>query len=293
MVAAASVATAFLCAAAQAEPTPYYNVRDYVAGTGSAGAVAGTHQVSGAGGSITTIVSAGSDPSVEVTGSMATGVDGYLYGTADYDYHVMLNALSATVGEELARESMSNGDQIVGHLSGFLRVSATMNSTANVRFSALKPGSGGSTLSAGCAGYYCSGPVGFAANMLIPIMLDVHLSAFDFGCAPNPNTGFIEGDCTTGTSLVHLSVDGTLHSGPGLSGGSVDAYIDPVFTLDDTFLQDHGFSAGSLSFSQDSVSATSPAPEPAIWALMLVGFGLIGSSMRARGRKIDFSAAMP
>jgi hypothetical protein len=62
---------------------------------------------------MTTIVAGGSDPSVEVSGSMASGVDGYLYGTADYDYHLSLSTLSTTIGDDLARESRSGPDEII------------------------------------------------------------------------------------------------------------------------------------------------------------------------------------
>jgi hypothetical protein len=291
MVAAALAATAFLCTAAQADPSPYYNVRDYVAGTGSAGSDAGTHQVSGSSGSMTTIVSGGGDPSVEVIGSMAVGIDGNLYGSAGYAYHLSLSNFTAATGEALARQSLSGPDEVVGHLTGTLRVNATMNSLAQVSLAALKPGYGGSSLGGGCAGYSCS--PGFAPGASIPFTLDVDLSAFDFGCAPNPNTGVMEGTCTTGTTSVSLAVQGMLHSAPGLSGGSIDAYIDPIFTLDDAFLQDHGLTADSLIVSQDSVASPSPAPEPTSWAMMVGGFGLVGSAMRARGRKIALSAWRP
>jgi len=51
---------------------------------------------------------------------------------------------------------------------------------------------------------------------------------------------------------------------------------------------DNGFSSGAVL---DAVSVTpGTVPEPASWAMMLGGFGLIGGAMRARTRKLSFAA---
>jgi hypothetical protein len=39
------------------------------------------------------------------------------------------------------------------------------------------------------------------------------------------------------------------------------------------------------------ISAVSAAPEPAAWAMMMVGFGLIGGAIRYRRRKTTLSFA--
>jgi hypothetical protein len=51
---------------------------------------------------------------------------------------------------------------------------------------------------------------------------------------------------------------------------------------------DNGFSSGAVL---DAVSVTpGNVPEPASWAMMVGGFGLVGAGMRARTRKLSFAA---
>lgn len=55
-----------------------------------------------------------------------------------------------------------------------------------------------------------------------------------------------------------------------------DAWIDPIITIDPTFLaQNPGF---SLSFD----ALPGAVPEPAEWAMLICGFGLVGGAMRRR-----------
>jgi len=44
-----------------------------------------------------------------------------------------------------------------------------------------------------------------------------------------------------------------------------------------------------IFFDDVSVVQSSPAPEPASWALMLGGFGLVGGAMRARRKAVSFA----
>ena len=49
------------------------------------------------------------------------------------------------------------------------------------------------------------------------------------------------------------------------------------------------FSSPFQAFEIDELS--SAVPEPAVWGLMILGFGLIGSQLRARRRKVTFATA--
>ena len=68
------------------------------------------------------------------------------------------------------------------------------------------------------------------------------------------------------------------------SSGAVDvsAFVDPYFSIDDPNADQY-----SLVFSQGITNQAAVAPgvpEPASWALMLGGFGLVGGALRARKR---------
>jgi hypothetical protein len=73
----------------------------------------------------------------------------------------------------------------------------------------------------------------------------------------------------------------TVQTSPDQSSAAT-AYADPYIVIDPTWLAANpGY---SLSFSPGIVNAGpgSAAPEPASWALMLSGFGLVGGAMRRR-----------
>ena len=283
MLTAMLVATGFFAASVQAEPSVYYNIQDYMARTGSNGANTGSHRVSGSSGTIGAVLRGGGDPSVEVSGSTVDGIAAYLYGRADYDYHITLSASTSAIGDALARSAQSSGaSEIVGYLSGNLRVTPSPNGQVTASLSALAH-EGGDNIYASCVGYSCgSAAPGFAAYALVPITLAIHLYDFDFGCATNPNTGKLEGDCSTAVTTVGLQVSASLRTFSDLSAGSVDAYLDPTFTLAPDFLQRNGLNSRDLAIGQDSISAV---PEPASWGLMLAGFAIIGSGLR-RSREV-------
>ncbi len=74
------------------------------------------------------------------------------------------------------------------------------------------------------------------------------------------------------------------------NGARAYAYIDPTFTIDPSYLALHPgaklvFSAG---FSNGVAGAV---PEPATWAMMLIGFGMIGAAARYRRRKTALTYA--
>jgi hypothetical protein len=59
-------------------------------------------------------------------------------------------------------------------------------------------------------------------------------------------------------------------------GGTASAFVDPVFTIDPAYAN---------NFTIVGVPGqTGAVPEPAAWAMMVGGFGLVGSAMRRRQR---------
>ena len=65
-----------------------------------------------------------------------------------------------------------------------------------------------------------------------------------------------------------------------LDGGQASASADPYFQIDPAFSAAHpGY---SLLFSEFAGNAAPAVPEPATWAMMLAGFGMIGFAARRR-----------
>lgn len=66
---------------------------------------------------------------------------------------------------------------------------------------------------------------------------------------------------------------------------SCSATADPMITIDPTFsAANPGFSLEFSSNISNTVGATPGVPEPAAWAMMLVGFAGIGWTLRRRGK---------
>jgi uncharacterized protein (TIGR03118 family) len=102
----------------------------------------------------------------------------------------------------------------------------------------------------------------FAGDLLVGNFGDGTISAFD------PTNGTFEGtlDGTNGDPLV-LGDLWALTNGNGGSGGSpLDVY----------------FSAGITDEAHGLLGSISPVPEPATWATMIVGLGLLGAALRRR-----------
>ncbi len=66
--------------------------------------------------------------------------------------------------------------------------------------------------------------------------------------------------------------------------GHATSMIDPVFTIDPTWLAANPGNYG-LSFSQGIGNAFADGvPEPRVWTMLIIGFGMIGGVMRRRSR---------
>lgn len=81
-------------------------------------------------------------------------------------------------------------------------------------------------------------------------------------------------DANSFFGFITLSAHGAV-----FEGGDFDAFIDPMISLNLPGLDPKDF---TLSISPNLTSGAGGVPEPAAWALMLLGFGGIGASLRRR-----------
>lgn len=83
-----------------------------------------------------------------------------------------------------------------------------------------------------------------------------------------------------------ISLNAVTQIGIGASG-TASSYIDPVLTLS----PDLDPSQFALSFGNGNVSnAAAAVPEPGSWAMLLVGFGVVGASIRTRRKSVIITA---
>ncbi len=76
-------------------------------------------------------------------------------------------------------------------------------------------------------------------------------------------------------------INTTVNNHPGATGTIL---LDPLISFNQDFLTQNGLTGGTVTLSPGVANASAPsgAPEPAAWALLIVGFGLTGAIARRR-----------
>jgi hypothetical protein len=142
-------------------------------------------------------------------------------------------------------------------------------------------------------------PLSSAANAAVYLftLTGPNTASFSLNSSPIPNStgvgsftllnvaGTFNGSATTFGSISFFDVphDGGFGAGASLDLGGPQLFTgtltNPTFTLGTFSLTDGGFVPNyTLTITNAAV------PEPATWAMMLLGFGAIGLSMRGRLR---------
>lgn len=82
-----------------------------------------------------------------------------------------------------------------------------------------------------------------------------------------------------------------VHYGAGKGPVSTSGGVTAFYRFDaGTNLDSFGFANGSVSgVSLYATGRAAPVPEPAVWGLMLIGFGMVGGAMRRRKVAVSFS----
>ena len=95
----------------------------------------------------------------------------------------------------------------------------------------------------------------------------------------------------TGTVYDGLNGTGTALGSINLSANNVNAFSPASISFAGTG-RSFAISGGGAQFGFDDVTFNAGAvPEPAAWALMLAGFGLVGGAMRRRQRSVRVTYA--
>lgn len=126
----------------------------------------------------------------------------------------------------------------------------------------------------------------FASTLLGSDQFGFNNVAGTFGGTPGTAStiSFGRGSLFSGFSITAPNLGFTQFSAPTLFTGPLSA---PVFSMGSFTLINPFFGNGRLNISQ----VQSAVPEPATWAMMLVGFGLTGAAMRHRRRRTSITFA--
>ncbi len=177
-----------------------------------------------------------------------------------------------------AAEVLTNGNFETGSFTGWT-TTGNVN-IGSVPYFGLNSGTYGQYLAAFNGGNQA--PNGTLSQSFHTVVGSTYSFSFDYGVTNGGNQSLIASvlDGTTSTLLASLLVStssqtpqtATISFG-ALSGSSIIRFTDVAGN--DSFNQDIGI---------DNVSVSGAVPEPASWALMIGGFGLVGFAMRRRAK---------
>jgi hypothetical protein len=143
-------------------------------------------------------------------------------------------------------------------------------------------------------GTYANGTVGFGNPSAGPVTFSITLTGLGVFSVTDP--GYIFNLAQNGLGGFGSSTDGDFAymSAPGLTGYELTTSLGPI-AVTGTAIQHVETSGGDLAFSTFSdttfvANAGGGVPEPAAWAMMLVGFGGLGAVMRRRRAAAAFTA---
>jgi len=94
------------------------------------------------------------------------------------------------------------------------------------------------------------------------------------------------GSFATDINFTSITFNGAAGTFENVGGTSTASFTNVPLTGGRQTLVISGSSTGGASYSGEVSVLANAVPEPATWALMLMGFGLVGTSLRGRRRNV-------
>ena len=229
-------------------------------------------------------------PSIKATGQTGAVGGRYSNAHASYEYNFNITSLNSIARAKLYDYAViSGGDPApdpIARAMGYIYLAGTSGSFAQAT---VNTRTGGSAY-AGCD----SGAFGECG--LTPYAFDVYYDV-NVDC---PGADALH-PCTlppahfAPTVTLNLSLEADVFGG---NNEHVFAFVDPTITLNDAFFTNLALNPADfqLTFAEGEGNVASRpnfpgggVPEPAAWALMLMGFGGIGAALRRRRRIAAFA----
>jgi len=88
-----------------------------------------------------------------------------------------------------------------------------------------------------------------------------------------------------GTGANQDILRASANGGMGTGSQSLNVNLGPTPSAEKMYLHVSGFTTGSAGGLYSGAISVSPVPEPEVWAMMLVGAGLVGFRLRNRSKK--------
>ncbi len=205
------------------------------------------------------------------------GFDLVARGSLSLGYLVDLHANNQAAADALANLLSTNG--AIANISGAYSLQATGSAwggvSASTGITGLAQNLNGS-FSAACSPISYFGTPGAC-----------HDGTYSLALNFMPGTAFIDGNPLDFYSVIGLSASS--NSGPpdlGWEPGTMTASIDPTITFSSKLnLSNYSLQVGGQD-AQLQGAGGGGVPEPAAWALMLVGFGGLGAMLRHRRQQV-------
>jgi hypothetical protein len=202
------------------------------------------------------------------------GFDIVARGSLSLSYLVDLHANSQAAADALTSLLTTSG--AIAHIDGDYSLTATGASWGSVAAF-----TGTNELGAGLGGVFSS-----ACSLINYSGTPSGCASGSYDLALNFVNGSTYSDSTSWDFISMITLSASANAGPpdlGYMPGTLSAYIDPMITFGpDIDISQYTLSVGGVDSPLISGAGAGGVPEPAAWAMMLVGFGGLGAVLRRR-----------